>query len=250
MNLDNKIDSTFIIHASEVLGDTNTGLSGGQIVKYCNAYALQFNVQTPINDSNFGKFGSKVPNKRTALQLNLQAFNGKQQFKIINDLCDLPFFSDNQNVQNLKRMLFSRYSQFSTCESYIDEYEETGWERVDRAIEEMKSRLAVADTEEKCQAIGMIGRETLITVAQEVFVKGKHPTLDGVESSTTDAKRMLEAFLNFELKDASEKERKFARAAIDFANQLTHDRTANQKDAELCLVAVTSVAALIRAIVK
>lgn len=75
MNLDNKIDSTFIIHASEVLGDTNTGLSGEQIVKYCNAYALQFNVQTPINDSNFGKFGSKVPNKRTALQLNLQAFN-------------------------------------------------------------------------------------------------------------------------------------------------------------------------------
>lgn len=96
----------------------------------------------------------------------------------------------------------------------------------------------------------MIGRETLITLAQEVFDKESHPTLDGVESSTTDAKRMLEPFLNYELKNASEKERKFARAAVDFANQLTHDRTANQKDAELCLVAVTSVAALIQAIEK
>lgn len=47
-------------------------------------------------------------------------------------------------------MLLSRYSQFFSCESYIDEYEETGWERVDRAIDEMKSRLSLADTEEKC----------------------------------------------------------------------------------------------------
>lgn len=112
----------------------------------------------------------------------------------------------------------------------------------------MKDRLSIADTEEKCQAIGMIGRETLITVAQQVFIADKHPTLDGVEASRTDAKRMLEAFLNYELKDCSAQARKFARSAVDFANQLTHDRNATSRDAEMCVVAVTSVAALIKAI--
>ena len=46
----------------------------------------------------------------------------------------------------------------------------------------------------------MIGRETLITIARQVFDADKHLTIDGVEASKTDAKRMLEAFLNYELK--------------------------------------------------
>ena len=33
----------------------------------------------------------------------------------------------------------------------------------------MRNRLQIADTEEKYQAIGMLGRETLITIAQQVF---------------------------------------------------------------------------------
>lgn len=62
-----KIDDVFISHASDILADTNSGLSGSQIIKECNSYAIDFNVSIPITSPNFGKFGSIIPNKRTAL---------------------------------------------------------------------------------------------------------------------------------------------------------------------------------------
>lgn len=243
-----KIDAAFIQHAADKLGETNTGLSGGQIVKHCNGYAIDFHVDIPIASSDFGKFGSIVPNKRTALYKNLMAFNGKQQFVIIKELCELPTFQKNKQAQELKKRLFERFHQFASGPLYIENHPPTGWERVDRSIAEMKSRLEVADTEEKYQAIRMIGRETLITIAQQVFDAAKHETLDCVEVSPTDAKRMLEAYLRYELQDASEKARKWARSAVDLGNQLTHDRNATRRDSQICLIAVSSIASFIRTI--
>ena len=105
----NKIDNTFLTHASEVLGDTNSGLSGAQIVKHCNNYAIDFNVIIPVDSADFGKFGSIVPNKRTALLRNLQAFSAKQQFQIIVELSELEFFKNNENAKKLKVQLYTRY---------------------------------------------------------------------------------------------------------------------------------------------
>lgn len=241
-----KIDNSFISHAADILGDTSHGLSGSQIVKYCNSYAVNFDVRIPITSSDFGKFGSVVPNKRTALYKNLAEFNGKQQFVIIKELCELPMFKNNEDVAELKLKLYKRHSQFSIGGILTEEYQPTGWERVDRSIDEMKSRLEIADTEEQFQAIGMIGRETLISIAQQVFDSEKHTTLDGVETSSTDAKRMLEAFLRYELGDSSEKIRKYARASVDLGNQLTHDRGANKRKAALCLISVSSISSMIK----
>ena len=94
----------------------------------------------------------------------------------------------------------------------------------------------------------MIGRETLITIAQQVFDAEKHKTLDGVDPSQTDAKRMLEAYVSYELKGSSEKARKWVRSAVDLGNQLTHDRNATKRDSQLCLIAVSSIASFIRTI--
>lgn len=107
--MNKKMDNTFLTHASEVLGDTNTGLSGANIVKHCNAYAIDFNVIIPVSSSDFGKFGNVIPNKRTALLKNLQAFNEKQQFRIIKELTELDFFKENENVKKLKVQLYTRY---------------------------------------------------------------------------------------------------------------------------------------------
>ena len=113
----------------------------------------------------------------------------------------------------------------------------------------MKHRLSIANTEEQFQAIGMLGREALITIAQQVYNKDIHPTDDGVVPSDTDSKRMLDAFLNYSLSGSSnERQRKFAKASVDLANQLTHDRMADRSDAELCLTSVTAVANTIRII--
>ena len=133
--------------------------------------------------------------------------------------------------------------------SYQQEYVPTGWERVDRTVYEMQKRLADAINEEQFQAIGMLGRETLITIAQQVFDKSVHKTEDGIIPSDTDAKRMLDAFLSYSLSGGTnERQRKFAKASVELANQLTHDRMATKKDAEMCLTAVTAVASLIKVI--
>ena len=109
-----KLDDVFISHASDILADTNSGMSGSQIIKECNSYAIDFDVSIPITSPDFGKFGSIVPNKRTALYKNLREFNGKQQFTIIKELCELPIFRGNSNVEELKAKLFQRYGKFST----------------------------------------------------------------------------------------------------------------------------------------
>lgn len=137
----------------------------------------------------------------------------------------------------------------SAEESALLVYTPTGWDRVDRAVYEIKQRLATARNEEQFQAIGMIGRETIITIAQQVYNRQIHKTEDGVDPSETDAKRMLDAFLIGELQGASnERTRKFAKSAVDMANHLTHDRTATKRDAEMCLISVTAVASLMKTI--
>jgi hypothetical protein len=47
--------------------------------------------------------------------------------------------------------------------------EPTGWPRVDRGIYELRRRLEQAQTEEQFQAVGLLCRETLISVAQVVY---------------------------------------------------------------------------------
>ncbi|MET4799075.1 hypothetical protein [Bradyrhizobium sp. LB11.1] len=125
-------------------------------------------------------------------------------------------------------------------------YEPTGWARVDRTVAEMRTRLASAKTEEQFQAVGLLGRELLISAAQEVFDPAKHPTLDGVAASATDTKRMLEAYIAVALGGGvNEFVRKHAKAALDLAVQLQHRRTASFRDAAICVEATTSVVNLV-----
>ena len=241
--MDNKkLPDVFVSHAADVLAETNSGLTGAQIVKYCNAYAVDFGVDIPITSSNFGKFGSVIPNKRTALYRNLSVFNGQQQFVIIKELSELSLFENNKDAAGLRKTLMERYASFSIMPIFDQTTDPTGWVRVDRSIEAMKSRLKVADTEEKYQAIGMLGRETLISIAQQVFIKEKHPSCDGTDISHTDAKRMFEAYISFEFPDKSEKVVKYLKSAVDMTNQLTHDRNATKRVAGICVIAVSSIA--------
>jgi len=118
----------------------------------------------------------------------------------------------------------------------------TGWEKVDRQVQEARHRLETATTEEQFQTIGLLCREILISVAQMVFDAERPPTIDGVRASESDAKRMLEAYISATLTGSSnEKARRHARAAVDLAVELQHDRTADFRDAALCAEAATSV---------
>ena len=113
---------------------------------------------------------------------------------------------------------------------------------MDRTVGELRDRLAEATSEEQYQAVGLLCREAIISVAQVVYDPDKHPPRDGVHPSETDAKRMLEAYIEVELRGASSEEsRRHARSALDLAVALQHRRTAAFRDAALCVEATTSV---------
>jgi hypothetical protein len=113
---------------------------------------------------------------------------------------------------------------------------------VDRGIYEIRRRLEQAETEEHFQAVGLLCREVLISVAQVVYDPQRHLSEDGVAPSEMDAKRMLDSYIATELAGGSnEGLRRHAKASLSLANDLQHSRTADYRQAALCAEATSSV---------
>jgi hypothetical protein len=124
--------------------------------------------------------------------------------------------------------------------------EPTGWPRVDRGIYEVRRRLEQAETEEQFQAVGLLCREVLISLAQVVYDPNRHSPKDGVTPSETDANRMLECYITVELAGGSnEGVRRHAKASLSLTNDLQHHRTADRREAALCAEATTSLVNII-----
>jgi len=127
--------------------------------------------------------------------------------------------------------------------------EATGWPRVDRGVDEVRRRLGQADGEEQFQAVGLLCREVLISVAQVVYDRNRHGLENDVHPSQTDAKRMLDSYVAVELEGRpNEGIRRHAKAALTLANDLQHHRTADYRQAALCAeatIAVVNIVAII-----
>ena len=156
---------------------------------------------------------------------------------------ELPTYQSRRNyIHDLIEPMRNRILAGSSGRAYDVFGEPTGWNRVDRTFEEIRTRLASASTEEQFQAVGLLCREILISVSQAVYDPAKHPPLDGVSASKTDAKRMLEGFLAAEMAGSSNSVvRKYAKANVDLALELQHRRTADFQKAALCAEATASV---------
>lgn len=236
--------------------DWNQGFSKDDVIQEIEAVkAILISVST--NGARIQDVNDSYKKKRMLLHEKLEAIRLDDP-NPFNDLWewygrwsqgDLPSYASRRGFIGKMYQELINIIDKSVSTALADDYEPTGWERVDRTVYEMKRRLSVANTEEQFQAIGLLGRETLITVAQQVFDKELHKTDDGIIPSDTDSKRMLDAFLNYALSgETNERQRKFAKASVDLANQLTHDRMADKSDAELCMISVTAVATTIRVI--
>ena len=117
---------------------------------------------------------------------------------------------------------------------------------VHRQLARARDQLEDATDSEQFQSVGLLCREVMVSLAEAVYDPVRHPPLDGVQPSKSDAKRMLEAFVGVELRGKSNKEaRKVATAAIDFANNVQHKRTADHIYAAMCIAATTSVVQII-----
>lgn len=124
--------------------------------------------------------------------------------------------------------------------------EPTGWARVDRAVDKIKTHLEKAQNEEDFQGVGLLCREALISLAQAVYDVAKHKPTDGVVPSGTDANRMLEAYIASELIGSdNENSRRVVKSALVLANDLQHKRTASFRDSALCAQATFTVINLI-----
>ena len=154
----------------------------------------------------------------------------------------MPSWADRRiYCSNLYQPLLDRLKQEDMAER-----EPTGWPRVDRGIDEIRLRLGQAETEEQCQAVGLLCREVMISLAQLVYDSERHPNTDGVNPSETDAKRMLDNYFAGELPGgANEGVRRHAKAALALANDLQHNRTANRREAALCAEATASVVQIV-----
>ena len=108
------IPAIFIQYATDILGDTNTGLSGSDIIKATVAYAIEYGVSLPHSSYPFDS-----PNKRTALFENLMVFDSKQKYRIIKELCDHSSFSftGREKKQPLKIKLATKYSHLVSHDS-------------------------------------------------------------------------------------------------------------------------------------
>ena len=124
----------------------------------------------------------------------------------------------------------------------------TGWPRVDRTLDEIRTRLRVASNEEQFQAVGVLCREALISLAGAVFDPDRHPPLrtDDVAASNTDARRMLDRYVEAETRGKSDATiRRYVKVALQFANEVQHQRTASYRSTALCAEATAGLVNII-----
>ena len=137
---------------------------------------------------------------------------------------------------------FDETENYSNIEPFVDLDD---WERIKRTITKIKRDSNVAQNEEDFQAIGLLCREVIISLAQAVFNPMLHGTTDekGVVIGNSDAVRMIGNYISTELNGSSNDElRAYAKNANKLANKLTHERNATKKE---MLLTVASTLALI-----
>lgn len=97
---------TFIVYASEILGDTDKGLTGSEINKYFPEYAVKSDVSLPIK--------GQYPNKRTRILEYLKKFSKDAFANICNQLTLmlLEKYKDYDKVKEFRQKLFENYGSY------------------------------------------------------------------------------------------------------------------------------------------
>ena len=119
--------------------------------------------------------------------------------------------------------------------------EPTLWEKVDRQVAAMREQLARAASEEGHQAVGHLGREVMISLAQAVIDPAEAIGEDGKAPSATDAARLLDVYIGKTLPGGgNEALRRAIRGVVKVTSAVLHDRRATPRDAALVAEMVSS----------
>lgn len=107
-SVNNKISPEFIEYVSNVFADTTSGLSNSGIDKILSKYSSKYDVNLPKSE--------KMLKKSDRLRMGMSVFNGKQQFEMIEELCNMSLFKKSTEVKDVYSTLKQKYSQFSNSE--------------------------------------------------------------------------------------------------------------------------------------
>jgi len=156
---------------------------------------------------------------------------------------DFPTYQERRVfINDMYKELINSLSEVENTRIVDVKVDLSNWEKINRSIFEITKREQQAQNEEQFQAVGMLCRELIITLAQTVYNSEKHQSIDGTEISKTDAKRMLEAYISVVLAgNDSEDLRSYAKVTNRLANALTHKRTATKKEMMLCTSATLAL---------
>lgn len=94
------ISISFLQKAVGILAETQNGLSGPQIVEFCNDWAVKANINIPHAIYPF-----QASNKRTALLENVRRFPENIQLKMLQELCEHHRISDQPKIIELRKRL-------------------------------------------------------------------------------------------------------------------------------------------------
>jgi len=133
----------------------------------------------------------------------------------------------------------------------MTQYIPTGWKKVDETALRMKEVLINPSITTDYQAVGLFGRDCLLSLALVVIEKDKHPSIDDTNIQSEDAKRMLVDYIQHcQNQNVNSNAIKIAKESVKLSNRLTHNRTATSIEAELCYSAVISTIDIIRILYK
>lgn len=140
----------------------------------------------------------------------------------------LAYFDEDENFNNIDTLI-----------------ELDNWERIKRTVTKIKRERNNAKDEEDFQAMGLLCRDVIISLAEAVYDPRIHGATDetGKQIGNADAVRMIGNYVNVKLGGGHHKELKaYAKATNNLANKLTHKRSATKRD---MLLTVSSTIALI-----
>jgi hypothetical protein len=126
---------------------------------------------------------------------------------------------------------------------------ETGWPRVDHQLSQLRERYATAQTSEDCQAVGLLCRDVLRSLADATFDTSHGRAGENVLGPADAVARLGFVVDAHALGETNRETRKVIKATLDLANKVQHDQSATLQQAALVAEATVAAVNLMRILV-
>lgn len=184
--------NSFIDYASDILADTENGITTANIISICNKFSVEYNVNIPHTRIYNNSCTQTFPNKRTALKENLLKFNDEQAFNIIEYICDSQQSKDTKDdFRKVKIRLYRNFPQYvkkDKIELDINYFE------VKELLNDFPKAKEVYDDAVNQYKLGVFERNTIdnLRLTLELIVKQLLCNEKSLENNEKDIYKLLE----------------------------------------------------------